>query len=186
MERGLILNRLLDKYEKSKHLSAPNTSKRRVMLRVDKGELPEYAYEAAQLRDRFNAAAALLHGEGIIEVAFLKDRPIIASLTLNLMEIEKAYQAAGKRHPAQVALEYNELITDALNEVKAEWIVNLRDAVCAALTQTMRLPSFCRHGEAYARDFLRLLVEYDSLGDASITLRALSSVCFQNSKRFEL
>ena len=41
-EAQVILNRLLDKFENSKHLSEPNTSRRRVMLRIDKRELPEY------------------------------------------------------------------------------------------------------------------------------------------------
>ena len=36
-EAQVILNRLLDKFENSKHLSEPNTSRRRVMLRIDKG-----------------------------------------------------------------------------------------------------------------------------------------------------
>ena len=35
-EAQVILNRLLDKFENSKHLSEPNTSRRRVMLRIDK------------------------------------------------------------------------------------------------------------------------------------------------------
>ena len=41
-ETQVILNRLLDRFENSKHLSAPNTS-RRVMPRIDKkSKLPEY------------------------------------------------------------------------------------------------------------------------------------------------
>ena len=39
-EAQVILNRLLDKFENSKHLSEPNVSRRRVMLRIDKRELP--------------------------------------------------------------------------------------------------------------------------------------------------
>lgn len=49
-EAQVILNRLLDKFENSKHLSEPNTSRRRVMLRIDKRELPEYQYEDAVVR----------------------------------------------------------------------------------------------------------------------------------------
>ena len=49
-ERNIILNRLLDKYENSKHLSEPGTSLRRVMLRVVKKEFPEYDYEDAATR----------------------------------------------------------------------------------------------------------------------------------------
>ena len=67
-EAQVILNRLLDKFENSKHLSEPNTSRRRVMLRIDKRELPEYQYEDAVVRDAYNIAAreleqqALVHG----------------------------------------------------------------------------------------------------------------------------
>ena len=53
-EAQVILNRLLDKFENSKHLSEPNTSRRRVMLRIDKRELPEYQYEDAVVRDAYN------------------------------------------------------------------------------------------------------------------------------------
>ena len=40
-EQGIILNRLLDKYENSKHLLAPGASTRRVMLKVEKKDIPE-------------------------------------------------------------------------------------------------------------------------------------------------
>ena len=36
MKQELLLSRLLDKYEKSKHLMQPGSSSRRVMLRVEK------------------------------------------------------------------------------------------------------------------------------------------------------
>lgn len=50
-EQGIILNRLLDKYENSKHLLAPGASTRRVMLKVEKKDIPEYIYEDAVIRD---------------------------------------------------------------------------------------------------------------------------------------
>ena len=53
----MILNRLLDKYENSRHLSEPGASTRRVMLRVEKKELPEDLYEDAAIRDSYNEAA---------------------------------------------------------------------------------------------------------------------------------
>ena len=43
-EQGDIINRLLDKYENSRHLSDPGTSPRRVMLKVEKRDLPAYIY----------------------------------------------------------------------------------------------------------------------------------------------
>lgn len=44
MKQELLLSRLLDKYEKSKHLMQPGISSRRVMLRIEKNEFPEYQY----------------------------------------------------------------------------------------------------------------------------------------------
>ena len=62
-EAQVILNRLLDKFENSKHLSEPNTSRRRVMLRIDKRELPEYQYEDASGMGE-KAERSLLHCAG--------------------------------------------------------------------------------------------------------------------------
>ena len=44
MRKNVIISRLLDKYENSKHLFEPGVSNRRVMLRIGSGkkEFPEY------------------------------------------------------------------------------------------------------------------------------------------------
>ena len=46
MTKAIILNRLLDKYESSKHLMYPGVANRRVMLRIASGkkEFQEYDY----------------------------------------------------------------------------------------------------------------------------------------------
>ena len=185
MEQRLILNKLLDKFEKSKHISSPTTSKRRVMLRVSKGELPEYEYESTELRDGFNEAARILQREGIVEVEFLRDRPIIVSIVLILKEIDKAYLTAQRKHPAEIAQEHCRMIREALSDVKTPWIVALRDNICQSIDKTFRLPSFCIQETGYAMDFLRMLVEYDNLGGGTVDLHAFSNLCFQNSMRFE-
>ena len=185
MERGLILKRLLVKYENSRHVSQPNTSNRRVMLRIGKNELPEYVYESAEVRDRFNYAARMLENEDVVNVEWLKDRPIISAIVLNLQQIDRAYQIADRKHPAQAAQEFGALIENALSAVKTPWIQMWRDDTCHALEQTLRLPPFCKQGVAYAREFLSMLAYYDKLDGAVITTRAFSTACFQNSKRFE-
>ena len=59
-EQRTILNRLLDKYENSRHLHEPGASPRRVMLRVEKNDLTEYVYQDADIRDAYNEAAKAL------------------------------------------------------------------------------------------------------------------------------
>lgn len=81
-EQGVILNRLLDKYENSKHLSEPGTSTRRVMLRVGKKELPEYIYEDAAIRDSYNEAALELEKQHLVQLEWVKARPVLSTVIL--------------------------------------------------------------------------------------------------------
>ena len=185
MERELILRRLLQKYENSKHVSQPNSSKRRVMLRIDKNDLPEYVYEKVDVRDSFNKAARILNEENIVEVKFLNDRPVISIIILNMQQIDKAYHAAQRTHPVRAAEEFCALVTNVLAAAKTPWIKSWRDDTCLTIRQTLRLPSFCKQGEAYVREFLQALTYYDKLDGVIITTRAFSAACFQNSKRFE-
>ena len=75
--KEVIVNRLLDKYEKSKHLLYPGESNRRIMLRVDKGDLPEYDYETAEIRDRFNNAARELEQKKLLIIEWVSSLPVI-------------------------------------------------------------------------------------------------------------
>ena len=70
-EQCIILSRLLDKFENSKHLSEPGTSRRRVMLRVDKKELPEYRYEDATIRDAYNETARMLEAKKMVQLEWV-------------------------------------------------------------------------------------------------------------------
>ena len=101
MERDRILSRLLDKYERSKHLLEPGSSNRRVMLRIEKKELPEYDHETAAVRDAFNLAAQELERERLISIEWLKNRPVISAVSLNLTQVERCYQITGRLHPRQ-------------------------------------------------------------------------------------
>lgn len=102
MERDIILFHLLDKYEKSKHLLEPGVSNRRVMLRMDKKELPEYQYQEAETRDAFNRAAEELERDGLIGVEWVKGRPVLSAVILNLAQVDRCYQTTG-RVPSQAA-----------------------------------------------------------------------------------
>ena len=185
MERELILKRLLEKYATSKHLSQPGVSNRRVMLRIDKNDLPEYVFETAEIRDRFNSAARMLENENLVKLEFLSDRAILKAIVLNLDQVYKAYQMANLQHPVHAAKEFCEDVAAALSDVKTPWILSWRDDVCKTAAETLRLPQICRHGITYVKELLSFLVYYDSLSGSTITVRALSAACFRSSKRFE-
>ena len=185
MERRIILSRLLAKYESSKHLLEPGVSKRRVMLRVDNKELPEYSYEDAEVRDAYNQAARECAQQGLISITWLSGRPVFSELILNLDRVYEAYDTIGKTHPKDTALSVAKEIEQALSAASTYWILNWQTETVEKIKNTYRIPSFFSDKPGNLRGFLTVLLQYDVLRGSTSTMRAFSIRCFQNSKCFE-
>ena len=185
MERNVILNRLLDKYENSKHLLEPGRSNRRVMLRIEKKELPEYKHETAGIRDAFNRAARELEREQLISIEWLKDRPVLSGLVLNLAQVERCYQMAGRTHPRRQAEIVTQMVQGALAGIETPWIVSWREDLCENARRTYTVPGYCRKDTAFLSKLLSALTQYDALRGESVTMRAFSSRCYHHTKYFE-
>ena len=183
-EQGVILNRLLDKYENSKHLSEPGTSTRRVMLRVGKKELPEYIYEDAAIRDSYNEAALELEKQHLVQLEWVKARPVLSTVILRLDRIMPCYAAAERVHPRVRAKQVSDAVRIALAGVAVPWIMAWKEDVCKSADEQMKVPAFCKKDDASLRDLLGALRGYAALS-GSITMRAFSSRCFSDTKYFE-
>ena len=183
-EQGVILNRLLDKYENSKHLSEPGTSTRRVMLRVGKKELPEYIYEDAAIRDSYNEAALELEKQHLVQLEWVKARPVLSTVILRLDRIMPCYAAAERVQPRVRAKQVTDAVRIGLDGVAVPWIAAWREDVCKSADEQMKVPAFCKKDDASLRDLLGALRGYAALS-GSITMRAFSSRCFSDTKYFE-
>lgn len=183
-ERSIILNRLLDKYENSKHLSEPGASPRRVMLRVVKKEFPEYDYEDAAVRDAYNAAALELENQQLVHLEWVKGRPLLSTVVLNLTQVMQCYDLAGRVHPKVRAAYVASLISDSLEGVVVPWIAAWREDICTEAQEHMKVPSFCKDDDHLLKDLLRCFQEYATLS-GSVTMRTFSSKCFHDTKYFE-
>lgn len=185
MKRDMILSHLLDKYEKSKHLLEPGTSNRRVMLRVEKKELPEYKYQDADVRDAFNLAAEGLARDGLISIEWVKGRPVFSAVILNLDAVSQCYRLVGRPHPRERAELVAETVQNALTDAETPWIAAWRDDVCAKARSTYAVPNFCKENLTFLSALLTAITEFDSLHGGSVTMRAFSSRCYHDSKYFE-
>lgn len=183
-ETQVILDRLLDKYENSKHLLEPNASKRRVMLRIDKKELPEYDYEDARIRDAYNTAATGLQQQALIQLEWARKRSVLSAIILNLAEVMRCYELTGRMHPRIRAGHVASLLRDSLSDTSVPWIAAWRDAVCEDAQNRLRVPAFCEENDRLLQD---LICTFRRFGDlqGSITMRAFSSQCFHDTKYFE-
>ena len=183
-EQSVILNRLLDKYENSKHLSEPGTSTRRVMLRIEKKELPEYLYEDAAIRDSYNEAALELEKQHLVQLKWVKGCPVLSAVMLCLDRIIPCYAAAERVHPRVRAKQVSDAVRIALAGVAVPWIMAWKEDVCKSADEQMKVPAFCKKDDASLRDLLGALRGYAALS-GSITMRAFSSKCFSDTKYFE-
>ena len=183
-EAQVILNRLLDKFENSKHLSEPNVSRRRVMLRIDKRELPEYQYEDAVVRDAYNAAARELEQQALVRLEWARKQSVLSCIVLDLERVAQCYECADRVHPQKRAEEVERLITQKLEGNPVSWIAAWRDAVCTQARNSMRVPTFCRENDHLLQDLLLTFQRYAELS-GSVTMRAFSSQCFHDTKYFE-
>lgn len=183
-ETQVILNRLLDKFENSKHLSEPNTSRRRVMLRIDKKELPEYQYEDAAVRDAYNIAARELEQQELVCLEWARKQSVLSGIVLNLEQVARCYECIGRVHPRKRAEEVVKLIMQKLADDPVPWIAAWRDAVCAQALNSMKVPTFCKENDCLLRDLLLTFQRYAALS-GSVTMRAFSSQCFHDTKYFE-
>ena len=102
-ERDVLVNRLLDKYEKSAHLLTPGRSTRRVLLNVEKKDIPEYDYEYAPVRDAFNAAAKALEEQQLVCIEWADNRMVMQKIVLELQNVRACYRVVGRVHPGERA-----------------------------------------------------------------------------------
>lgn len=185
MERRVILSRLLDKYESSKHLLQPGVSARRVMLRIDRKELPEYKYdEGSVIRDAYNSAAISLEKDGLVSVEWARPGRM-SVIALNLPSLDEAYRRCGRQHPRDKADAVIALLERALPEPSCDWIGSWKQEVCETASRTYKVPSFCRDGLSTLEKLAAAFRVYDSLNGTPISMRAFSIACFQDSKIFE-
>lgn len=185
MKQEILLSRLLDKYEKSKHLMQPGTSARRVMLRIEKNEFPEYQYENAQIRDAWNNVVKTLETQDLISAQWINGRPVFSSVVLNLEHLPECYQITGRKHPKDLAQSIIDLVASQLSRVTTDWIAAWRDSVCKEAREAFRVPAYCRKNLSLLEKLLAAFVAYDFLHGETITMRAFSSRCYQDTKTFE-
>mgnify|MGYP000340978280 CR=1 FL=1 len=183
-EAQVILNRLLDKFENSKHLSEPNTSRRRVMLRIDKRELPEYQYEDAVVRDAYNIAARELEQQALVRLEWARKQSVLSCIVLDLERVAQCYECADRVHPRKKAEEVANIIMQKLADNPVPWIAAWRDAVCAQVRNSMKVPTYCRENDGLLQELLLTFQRYAELS-GSVTMRAFSSQCFHDTKYFE-
>ena len=187
MKEAVIVTHLLDKYERSKHLFQTSTSGQGVMLKIGPGkkDFPEYDYENASIRDFWNTQAIHLEQEGLIRNEWVKGRPVLSRIRLNLNRVMDCYRLIGRVHPKDLAMQVAALVNQRLEHASSPWIIAWRDQIASDAQSQYAVPSYCKDGLSFLKDLLTALETYDALQGEAITMRAFSSKCYHDTKYFE-
>ena len=187
MKEAVIVSHLLVKYECSKHLFQPNASGRSVMLKIGPGkrDFPEYDYENASIRDFWNAQAIHLEQEGLIRNEWVKGRPVLSCIRLNLNRVMDCYRLIGRTHPKDLAVQVAALVNRRLEHASSPWIIAWREQVSSDAQTKYIVPPYCKGSLSFLDNLLTALESYDALCGESITMRAFSSKCYHDTKYFE-
>ena len=96
--KKLVLDRLLDRYEKSKSFKDEN-SRRRILLKMTTGDMPEYDIEKPWVRETFNSIIEDLAAKDLIHFEWAKyeEGNIIEKVWLNVSKVEDCYNEIGRK-----------------------------------------------------------------------------------------
>jgi len=175
----------LDKYEKSLHAKGQGLSKRRVLLKTDRGDIPEYDYHDVNIRDAFNREVEALEKSGIIKLDWGRKGYVLSEIWLNLDSVDLAYHLICRESKERICENYIQLLKQLKGQCNAAWIHNFADSQINETEKRRRLSPLINRDIVEINDLFSALRSYDGLNGESITMRAFSIRCYNNSKYFQ-
>lgn len=184
--KKMLLNRLLDKYEKSTaYLEGP--ARRRIMLKFNVRQFPEYDVEKTETREFINSVVQELAEKGLVEFAWLKFEQgnIIDQVWLCLDKLEASYREVG-RIPKKERVEKVLLaIQECRQRITTPWIVAFLETAAEEIADKMSLTPFLPDDEELTQAVLTALCGIEKKGEEECLERVFSLRCFGDSKYFE-
>jgi hypothetical protein len=184
--KTIILNRLLDKYERSSaYLDSGST--RRIMLRLCAGDMPEYNLEDTSVRELVNSAVKGLADRGIVKYEWMKFERgnIIDRVWLCIDSVGDAYHEAARAPKKEMADLVADRIKEILPRIRQPWIADFLGDALSGIEAKKSITPYLPADIDTALALLKALAEIDSLGGEECAERVFSIKCFGDSKYFE-
>lgn len=175
----MILNKLLDKYEKR-----TAGSNRRVRIVCDKTDVKIPDIESDGYGD-FRDAMLYLKSQKFIELDWVRKDLVIKSIWLNLDNTEDVYSYLGRENIASKVNSVIKLIDNTLTHIEVDWIYTFLKSVRDNTASSNRLTGIWCKDHSVLNDFLTALKGIDKLRGKTVSMRAFSIKAYGDSKKFE-
>lgn len=192
-----ILNKLLDKYEKSAHYRKDATQNRRVLLRLGSHstDFKEYDIENYDRKIQIHTAVRSLQKSGLVGFKWEKfeEGNILSEVWLSLDNLQAAYFAA-RRVPKRM------IVQDIMKEIRqilaewgtfpetpdpGSWILAALSDLHDEMQSTQEIPAILPSDSEQAKAFLAGLAALSRAGSQGMSIRTFSLSVFRDSKIFE-
>ena len=184
--KKLLLNRLLDRFEKSKRYLDASVS-RRTMLNLKAPDYPEYNIENSRTREIINAAVQELNHQGIVGYEWLKYEHgnIIDRVWLQPDKTKEAYKEAGRVPKSEKAAAVLDIVQKYKLKVTSPWIKEFLENAEAGIETKKSVSPYFPEDYEITKAILIALEALDQKEDEECLERVFSLRCYGDSKYFE-
>ncbi|MCL1982930.1 MAG: DUF2220 domain-containing protein [Clostridiales bacterium] len=186
----LILDSLLDKYERSSFFRDATQPTRRIMLNFYNGGRSDFAYydiEQSERRIDVNGSVEDLAAAGLLSFEWMKGehQHIIAKAWLNLDNLRSAYLAAGREPKADATEKILSEIEAAQSNATAPWAKRFLQDAYGETTRKRSISSAIPADSEDRRLLFKAIASIDEPGGTEYTERVFSLRTFGDTKLFE-
>ena len=185
-----MLNRLLDKYERTEAFKKGETPGRRIMLYLygaKKSDFPAYEIDNHFVRTAINETVISMQEQGLVGFEWFRgeENHIIKRLWLPIERIDDAYRAAGRQSARVAALAVIRELEQEIEAVNTDWMIAYYSDTKEYIQSKVRTGSRISADENERRNLYHMLRFIDGNTFTSLTERVFSEKCFGDSKLFE-
>lgn len=185
--KKLLMNSLLDKYEKSRSYSGQTTGHRRILLKLLQGDFPEYDLERPEIRETINSVIQELTAKELVEYSWLKHEEgnIIEKVWLRLDSLPKAYVEIGRTPKGDIVDKILEMIRGAQSEITSDWIRQYLNDLHSGIEMKRSAMPYLPDDAEYVKNLLAALNAIDKIGQEECLERVFSQKYLGDSKLFK-
>lgn len=181
--KEIILNKLLDKYEKSK--SYVKNTNRKIIIKLE--NIKEYNIEDYETKTIWHDTIKGLKKEKLIDFCWVKfnENNILDKIWLNKEKVDDAYEKIGRINPKRSYI----LVQSQLEKMdfKQKWIKNFSEDIQKYMQENKKESSLLPVQKS--EEIIKALMEFDNMQGhqepPQILKRVFSIRCFGDSKYFE-
>ena len=188
---NLILNRLVDKYERTSAFREGTEPNKRIILNFygqSRTDFTEYDIENNYIRTSINETVIKLAKEKLIFYEWMRGQTdhILLRVWLNFEKTDEVYKSIGRKSKREIINTVCDELTAEIENISTEWIVSYYSETIEYLKSHMSFGNRISSEKSERYNLYRVLKFINDNTGLIVPERVFSEKCFGDSKYFEM